>query len=126
MALRSHGLRDAFEAQGEAGFMAWTYGTYDPLETVLRPGYFNGFGRFKPGDLLYVGTSPRPESSPWATQHTGSDIRRALLMVRGKDDQGRTLVRLVQDYGGPDDGDAPMGSPLPPVKRGRGRPPKEV
>jgi hypothetical protein len=84
MVLRSHGLRDAFEAQGEAGFMAWSYGTYDPLEAVLEPGYFASFGRFRPGDLIYVGTSPRPDNSPWTTQHGGTEIRRALLMIRGK------------------------------------------
>ena len=123
MVLRSHGLRDAFEAQGEAGFMAWSYGTYDPLEAVLAPGYFASFGRFRPGDLVYVGTSPRPDSSPWTTQHGGTEIRRALLMIRGKDEQGRWLVRLVQDYGGPDDADA---RPAPAPRRGRGRPPKEI
>ncbi len=41
MVFRSNGLRDAFEGQGEAGFTAWTYASYDPLETILRSGYFN-------------------------------------------------------------------------------------
>jgi len=38
MAFASNGLRDAFEGQGEAGFVAWTYATYDTLEQVLAPG----------------------------------------------------------------------------------------
>ncbi len=45
MGFASNGIRDAFEGQSEAGFVAWTYASYDPLEEILQPGYFNGFGR---------------------------------------------------------------------------------
>jgi hypothetical protein len=46
MAFASNGLRDAFEGQGEAGFVAWTYATYDTLEQVLAPSYFTSLRRF--------------------------------------------------------------------------------
>ncbi len=50
MVFQANGLRDAFEGQGEAGFMGscrfpGTYATYDTLEAVLRPGYFNSVSR---------------------------------------------------------------------------------
>jgi hypothetical protein len=76
--------------------------------------------RRAPGDLVYVGTQPRPKSSPWTTRHQGKEIRRALLMVRGRDEQGIMRMRLVQDYGRPDDPDSPTAQP----RRARGRPPK--
>jgi hypothetical protein len=46
IAFAFNGLRDAFEGQGEAGFVAWTYATYDTLDQVLAPGYFSSFWRF--------------------------------------------------------------------------------
>ena len=98
--------------------MAWTFASYDSLEEILQPVYFNGFGRFAPGDLVYVGTQPRPRSSPWTTRHQGKEIRRALLMVRGRDEQGVMRMRLVHDYGRPEDPDSPMMQPPKP----RGRP----
>jgi hypothetical protein len=118
MSYAANGLRDAFEGQGEAGFMAWTYVTFDPLEAILAPGYFNSVGRFQPGDLVYLGTKPRPTSSPWTTQHQGTETRRALLMVRGRDATGQMVMRLVQDYGRPEDPDAELVQPRKP----RGRP----
>lgn len=118
MSYAATGLRDAFEGQGEAGFMAWTYVSYDPLETILAPGYFNSVSRFEPGDLVFLGTRPRPAMSPWTTQHQGKETRRALLMVRGRGEDGQMRVRLVQDYGRPEDPDGVMQEP----KRGRGRP----
>jgi hypothetical protein len=45
MALVSNGIRDAFEGQSEAGFVAWTYASYDPLEEILQAGYFQSFSR---------------------------------------------------------------------------------
>jgi hypothetical protein len=39
-------------------------------------------------------------------------------MIRGRDDKGQLHVRLVQDYGRPDDPDVPRATP----KRSRGRP----
>ena len=121
MAFASNGIRDAFEGQGEAGFVAWTYATNDRLEDILKPGYFNSFARFAPGDLVYVGTTPRPAGSPWVTQHQGTEIRRALLMVRGRGEDGILRMRLVQDYGRPDDPDAPLAA----ARKSRGRPPKK-
>ena len=38
MAFQSNGLRDAFEGQGEAGFMAWTYASFDPRAKRLHAG----------------------------------------------------------------------------------------
>ena len=121
MVFASNGTRDAFEGQGEAGFVAWTCATHDKLEDILKPGYFNSFGRFAPGDLVYVGTKPRPQGSPWVTQHQNTEVRRALLMVKGRDEDGILRMRLVQDYGRPDDPDAPLVAP----KKSRGRPPKK-
>ncbi len=121
MGFASNGIRDAFEGQGEAGFVAWTYATHDKLEQVLQPGYFNSFSRMAPGDLVYVGTTPRPTSSPWVTQHQNTEIRRALLMVKGRGEDGILRMRLVHDYGRPDDPDAPLSA----VKKSRGRPPKK-
>jgi hypothetical protein len=51
----------------------------------------------------------------------GHETRRALLMVREVDPGGRVRVRLVQDYGRPEDPDARMAE----VPRKRGRPAKE-
>jgi hypothetical protein len=121
MVFRSNGLRDVFEGQGEAGFFAYSYATYDPLEAVMAPGYFNGCRRLELGDLIFLGTRPRPVTSAWMAEQKQTPIRRALLMVAGRDPFGQVRVRLVQDYGGPDDGDA---RPAEGVKRGRGRPRK--
>jgi hypothetical protein len=122
MVFRANGLRDAFEGQGEAGFTDWSYASYDPLETILAPGYFASVDRLAPGHLIHVGTRPRPANSPWATQQQGTETRRALLMVRGRDDKGVIQVRLVQDYGRPEDADAVLAA----EKKPRGRPPKKV
>jgi hypothetical protein len=118
MVFRANGLRDAFEGQGEAGFTDWSYASYDPLKTILAPGYFAGVDRLAPGHLIHVGTRPRPANSPWANQQQGTETRRALLMVRGRDARGVLEVRLVQDYGRPDDASAEIAQP----KRPRGRP----
>jgi hypothetical protein len=42
-------------------------------------------------------------------------------MVKGRDDKGQLHVRLVQDYGRPEDPDAPLAT----VRKSRGRPPKK-
>ena len=139
MGFQSNGLRDVFEGQGEAGFIAYTYATFDPLEEVLVPGYFSSCRRLAVGDLIFVGTRPRPPASAWMAAQKQTPIRRALLMVASRDEWHRVAVRLVQDYGGPSDGDTPMVGRVPtdggdapmvgdasPVqaKRKRGRPPK--
>jgi hypothetical protein len=122
MVFKSNGLRDAFEGQGEAAFMAWTYTSHDPLEAILGCGYFNKVGRLAVGDLVYVASQPRPANSPWVTQHQGQETRRALLMVRGRDAAGQMVMRLVQDYGRPDDPDAPLVVPRKPRGRPKARP----
>ena len=150
MGYQSNGLRDAFEGQGEAGFIVYSYATFDPLEAVLVPGYFTSCRRLDVGDLIFVGTRPRPVASAWMAAQKQTPIRRALLMVADRDDWGQIKVRLVQDFGGPNDGnasiggcgpndgnasiggcgpndvDAPMGSGAMAVKRGRGRPRKDA
>jgi hypothetical protein len=120
MGFQSNGLRDAFEGQGEAGFFVWSYATFDALEAVTAPGYFDGCRRLEPGDLIFLGTRPRPASNGWMAEQKQTPVRRALLMVAARDAWGRVRVRLVQDYGGPDDGDAQPAE----TKRGRGRPRK--
>ena len=42
-------------------------------------------------------------------------------MIRGRGDDGQMRVRLVQDYGRPDDPDAPLAA----ARKSRGRPPKK-
>jgi hypothetical protein len=120
MGYAGSGLRDAFEGQGDAGFMAFSYSCFDPLSEVLAPGYFQGCTRMRAGDLIWLGISPRPKNSPWTRHHLATETRRALLMVAGRDEEGRLRVRLVQDFGRPEDPDAPLIE----LKRGRGRPPK--
>ena len=117
MPFAAHHLRVAFEGQGDYGFFAWTYSTHDPLETVLSEGYFRTTGDYlQRRDLIFVGISPRPANSPW-TLPTGA-MRRLLLMVTGH--RGTEVkVRLVQDFGGPDDPPAPLREP--PKRRGRPR-----
>jgi hypothetical protein len=119
MAFTANGLRDAFEAQGELGFMYWTYASNDPLAEVLKPDYFLMMrDRLRVGDLMLVGTNPRAQGSPWRNR-TG-EIRRALLMVSAVDRGGAVRVRLVQDYGTPE-GEEPAGEAAGTM---RGRPDK--
>ena len=82
MPFAGHRLRYVFEGQGELGFGVWTYATNDPLEEVLAEGYFNGAHRdFRSGDLVFVGSTRQP-----------------------------ITTRLLEDYGGPEDPSAPLGS----------------
>lgn len=117
MPFAAHHLRVAFEGQGDYGFFAWTYSTHDPLETVLSEGYFRTTGDYlHRGDLIFVGISPRRPGSPVALP--SGEMRRLLLMVTGHDGS-KVKVRLVQDFGGPDDPSAPLREP--PKRRGRPR-----
>ena len=118
MAFMANGLRDAFEGQGDAQFFAFSYACFDPLEEVLEPGYFPSGRLLKVGDLIFVGTRPRPAGNPWHPLKPKAEIRRALLMVSGLDARGRLTVRLVQDYGRPEDPSASIAA----TKRPRGRP----
>ena len=110
MGYKPHQLRDAFEGQGEAGFMVWTYATFDPIEAVMADGYFDGRARVRAGDLIYLGINPRPEDTPWRTQHLATAYRRALLMVSSVE-RSRVCVRLVQDFGGLEGEAAPAAVP---------------
>src|SRR5687767_5139581 len=82
------------------------------------------------GDLIYVSTRPRRD--PRDGRAIG-ERRMALVMVSGFE-RGDASVRLVQDFGRPEDGHggpaadaraAAAGEPgaAEPAKRGRGRPP---
>ena len=142
MGFRRSDLQEAFFVPGTHPFRVWGYGTTDPLGEVLSSDYFRAAGGLmQPGDLIYVSTRPRRER-PGAPE-TG-EVRMALVMVRAAERGGAT-VRLVQDFGGPDDPDvgAPAAWPaaLPALshgplaaapavtaapqaaRRGRGRPP---
>jgi hypothetical protein len=120
MLFNPSGLAYAFEAQGELGFTYWTYATNDGIGDVLVPEYFASMcRRMRVGDMVLVGTRPRPEGSPW--RNATGEVRRALLMVGAVDPGGSVRVRLVQDYGRADDPDAELGE----TPRRRGRPRKE-
>lgn len=92
----------AFEGQGDFGFGVWTYATCDPLEEVLKEGYFaRGFQFLRPGDLIFVGSRPPRYPSPWSKRVP--ETRRALLMV-GPVERGKPIsARLVVDFGRPED-----------------------
>jgi hypothetical protein len=104
MGFRQSDLQPAFEVSGTHPFRAFGYGTTDPLEEVLGPGYMRGGASIlSPGDLIYVRTCPRRDAaSAWAVGET----RVALLMVVGWERSAMRL-RLVQDFGRPEDGARP-------------------
>jgi hypothetical protein len=147
MGFRRSDLQEAFFVPGSYPFRVWGYGTTDPLEDVLGRDYFRAAGGLMhPGDLIYVsmrpsytpGAGPRQQNVPVGLRSqvssTPGDVRMALVMVRSGEN-GAPSVRLVQDFGCPDDPDAvplaaaraapELAQPLaaPPQKRGRGRPP---
>jgi hypothetical protein len=127
MAFRRSDLQEAFFVPGTHPFRVWGYGTADPLEAVLAPGYFAlARALLRPGELIYV--SARPARADGAAP----EVRLALVMVRAQSraaDRVDGSVRLVQDFGRPDDGAAPLAAPAagaapePAIRRGRGRPP---
>ena len=136
MGYRRYDLQEAFFVPGSLGFRVWGYGTDDPLEDVLRPGYFALAGaQLRPGELIFArmepararraGAGPRP-GAPAAPDQ--GDVHMALLVVVRGARRGTVSARLVQDFGpdqaGPAQGLAPAlpASPAP-ARRGRGRPP---
>ena len=143
MGFRRSDLQEAFFVPGTYPFRVWGYGTTDPLEELLGPDYFRAAGGLmQAGDLIYVcvrspgdrGVSIRPSSRERRDGPETSELRMALVMVRAGERGAAASVRLVQDFGGPDDPDAGSVSaafaapaamiPAPGVpKRGRGRPP---
>ena len=127
MGYRRSNLQEAIQVPGDHGFRIWGYGTTDPLADLLSPGYFRAAGGLlHPGQLIIVGTEPRRDAR--GAEH--GEKRTALLMVSSVERGDGPAVRLVQDFGGPDDATtapapttAAPASPPPPPKRGRGRPP---
>jgi hypothetical protein len=129
MGFRPSDLQEAFFVPGSYSFRVYGYGTTDPLEEVLAPGYFeHARGLLRPGELIYVSTC---QAAPRCSMAPIGHTRFALVMVRADErDATRALgsVRLVQDFGRPGDPSCMLSSPAPdstpaPVKRGRGRPP---
>lgn len=60
MGFRRSDLQEVFFVPGTHAFRVYGYGTSDPLEEVLAPGYFaHGTGLLRPGDLIYVSSSRR-------------------------------------------------------------------
>ena len=130
MAFRPYDLQEAFFVPGTHAYRVWGYGTLDALEEVLRPGYFApASSLLRPGEMIYVSARRRKR----ATDPAPGDVHMALLMVAKAAERGGArsapAVRLVQDFGCPEDiaqptlvSAAPVHAPAP-VKRGRGRPP---
>jgi hypothetical protein len=141
MGFRRSDLQEAVFVPGSYSFRVWGYGTTDRLEDVLGQDYFRSAGGLMhAGDLIYVALR-RPCASAagavslraqrqWAEGAEPRQVRMALVMVRAGEN-GAPSVRLVQDFGCPDDPDAPppaepapaQAPAAPPQKRGRGRPP---
>jgi hypothetical protein len=130
MAFSRSDLQEAFFVPGTQPFRVYGYGTSDPLEAVLAPGYFAAArGLLRAGELIYV-SACRGAPGRGAADH--AEARMALVMVQADERDGRRSggsVRLLQDFGRPGDPRGSLGAPSPPapdaarVKRGRGRPP---
>ena len=140
MGFRRYDLREAFFVPGSLGFRVWGYGTVDPLEDVLRPGYFALAGaQLRPGVLIFArmqpararraGAGPRP-GAPAAPDP--GEVHMALLVVVRGARRDTVSARLVQDFGPDQAGAANPAPALPatatpaspaPARRGRGRPP---
>jgi hypothetical protein len=129
MGFRRSDLQEAFFVPGTHAFRVYGYGTTDPLEEVLAPGYFaHGTGLLRPGDLVYVSSCP-PQAQEGLTP---GGPHMALVMARPDERNpahAAGSVRLAQDFGRASDspgtlhpGPAPDAA-APPAKRGRGRPP---
>ena len=143
MGFRRSDLQEAFFVPGTHAFRsAWLpsrppgrperrgYGTADPLEEVLAPGYFGAAGTLlQPGDLVYVRARASGESPGVGST---AAVHMALLMVRAGP-RGSVAVRLAQDFGRSDAPDtvaqtatalpAAVTAAPPSLKRSRGRPP---
>ena len=130
MGFRRSDLQEAFYVPGTHEFRVWGYGTSDPLDEVLKVGYFaEARGLLRPGALIYVSMRPRSTRTRGAAP---GETRMALVMVRARQDNAAAAdgsVRLVQDFGRPTDRrwmvDTPEPDELAPpaaAKRGRGRP----
>ena len=106
---RPAGLNGAFETFGSNDFAVYAYSTEDRLEEVLAAGYFQGVSCFRPGDMIWISSNPRTKLQRGRNHAAQPDMmRRALIMVRGRDDDRTIHTRLVQDFGGPMDANAEL------------------
>lgn len=85
-------------------WVLYAFATNDPLETALKPGYFNHWAfNLQPGDMIVFGCNrARPGFPAWGGP---TPVRRALLMVTAVE-QGRVSVWVAQDWGGVEAGPA--------------------
>jgi hypothetical protein len=135
MAFRRCDLQEVFFVPGTYAFRVLGYGTADPLDVVLAPGYFATAGSLlHPGELIYVRMVAAAGGQP-SIAAAGPAHVAVLMVLNGR--RGCADVRLVQDFGrsdapAADRAGAPAdpapppavtAAPAPPPKRGRGRPP---
>jgi hypothetical protein len=96
--MRPERLQVGFETGGEHGWTVWMWGGDEPLDALLRPGFFDALmaGRLRAGDMILFGQSPRRCYRQGLL--VDGPFRLALLMVVNDKPPGTTL-RLVQDWG---------------------------
>src|SRR5688572_14446041 len=98
MGFRRSDMQEAFFVASEAFFRVWGYSTTDPLEDVLRPGYFRGAGSLaRAGELIYVRL--QAQARVQARDAVPEPVRMVLLMALPGDGWSGMAVRLVQDFG---------------------------
>jgi hypothetical protein len=119
MVYRSEQFGEGLQAQGDSRFAVWTYASPDPLEEILKPGYFGISRRISLGDMVIVGVAPPLHDR----QHAGdpSLMRRALLIFSAVGN-GPTETRLLLDFGtplGPVAVNDPPAAPAPAKPRAR-------
>jgi hypothetical protein len=126
---RQSGLQEAFFVPGDHAFRVWGYGTTDPLEEVLRPGYFGAGNMMHPGELIYLRMQAQPPAR--LRGPVPEPVHMALVMAVGRERNGAVRLRLVQDFGRTDARQAEAAAPLTlsfggaaveAPKRQRGRP----
>jgi hypothetical protein len=129
MGFRQSGLQEAFFVPGDHAFRVWGYGTTDPLEEVLRPGYFGAGNMMHPGELIYLRMQAQPPAR--LRGPVPEPVHMALVMAVGRERNGAVRLRLVQDFGRTDARQAEAAAPLTlsfggaaveAPKRQRGRP----
>lgn len=97
MGFRQSGLQEAFFVPGDHAFRVWGYGTTDPLEDVLRPGYFGAGNMMHLGELIYVRMQAQPPAR--LRGPVPEPVHMALVMAVGRERNGAVRLRLVQDFG---------------------------
>jgi hypothetical protein len=99
-------LQEFLNPGSEFTWASFAYATNDPLEEALKPGYFDQWSfSLQPGDLILFGCNARRLGKGG---YRNTPVRRALLMVTRTNGpgNGEVTVRLVQDWGGVEDGAA--------------------